>query len=164
MNAVEVLSELRRRGIRVELRPAGKMRLAPASAVGPALLERVRDLKAELLILISDQAPRAERLIRDGSSSSRALDDSSKDSAISEPSAAEMSPAIATEIQRVESEALRLGWTCDRLWNAEFWRPWPRGLASVLEAGDQITEITSDFITVRKGDGRGATQRFWKSH
>jgi hypothetical protein len=61
MNADEVLSALRRRGVRIELRPAGQLRLAPASAVGPALLEQVRYRKAELLILINNQMPGAQR-------------------------------------------------------------------------------------------------------
>jgi hypothetical protein len=166
MNAVEVLGELRKRGVRVERRPAGKLRLAPAKAVGPALLEKVRELKAELLLLVSDRALGAERLKGDGPSSRLALDHADKGSAIRtwEPEAAQIHPAIAAELDRIEAEALRLGWTRDRLWNAHFWRPWPRGLASVLEAGDQITEITSDFITIRKCDGRRTTQRFWKSH
>jgi hypothetical protein len=71
MNADEVLSELRRRGVRIELRPAGKLRLAPASAVGPALLEQVRYRKAELLILISNQTPGATGRKRDRPSFSR---------------------------------------------------------------------------------------------
>jgi len=166
MNAVEVLGELRRRGVRVELRPTGKMRLAPASAVDLALLENVREHKAELLLLLRDPAPDAEGPKVDGSSSRPPPRHTAKNSAICtrEPEAAQIHPDIAAKLERVEAEALRLGWTRDRLWNADFWRPWPRGLASVLEAGDQVTEITCDFITIRKGDGHGPTQRFWKSH
>ena len=134
MNAVEVLSELRKRGVRVESRPAGKLRLTPARAVDLALLENVREHKAELLLLLRNAAPDAEGPKVDGSSSRPTPYHTAKDSG-----------------------------TRDRLRNAGFWRPWPRGLASVLEAGDQVTEITSDFITIRKSDGRGATQRFWKS-
>ena len=165
MNAVEVLTELRKLGVRVEPRPAGKLRLTPARAVDLALLEKVREHKAELLLLLRNAAPGAQGP-EVGGSSSRPTPYHTKESGICtrESATAEIHPDIAAELERIESEALRLGWTCDRLWNAGFWRPWPRGLASVLEAGDQVTEITSDFITIRKGDGRGATQRFWKFH
>lgn len=166
MNAVEVLSELRKRGVRVEPRPAGKLRLTPARAVDLALLENVREHKAELLLLLRDPPPGAEGPKGDGSPSRPKPYHTAKESAVCtrEPEAAQIHPDIEAELERIEGEALRFGWTRDRLWNAGFWRPWPRGLASVLEAGDQVTEITSDFITIRKGDGRGATQRFWKSH
>lgn len=132
MNAVEVLSELRKRGVRVEPRPAGKLRLTPARAVNLALLENVREHKAELLLLLGDPAPGAERPKIDGSSSRLTPCHTAKDSAIyaREPEAAQIHPDIAAELERIESEALRLGWTCDCLWNAGFWRPWPRGLAS----------------------------------
>ncbi len=166
MNAVEVLSELRKRGVRLQPRPAGKLRLTPAKAVDLALLENVREHKAELLLLLRDPPPGAERPKVDGSSSRPMPYRTAKDSAspTPEPAAAEIHPDIAAELERIEAEALGLGWTCDRLRNAGFWRPWPRGLASILEAGDRITEINSDYITIRKGDGRGATQRFWKFH
>jgi hypothetical protein len=78
-----------------------------------------------------------------------------------------LDPSIESEIKLIEWEALRLGWTRDRLWNSRFWPhsfDHPRGLASILEAGDRIVEVTSDYIAIRRGDGRGTVQRFWKSH
>jgi hypothetical protein len=69
------------------------------------------------------------------------------------------------EIARIESEALRLGWRRERLWNASFWpnsTAQPRGLASVLDPGDRIAEVTSEFALIEKSNSRGDRLRFWR--
>lgn len=60
-------------------------------------------------------------------------------------------PETVAEIARIEPEALRLGWRPERLWRFEFWphsAEYPRGLASVMTAGDRIAEVTSDCIVI----------------
>jgi tubulysin polyketide synthase-like protein len=53
MNAIEVLTELRNAGIRVEPRPNGNLYLAPANRLTPDLLTSVRTHKSEILNLLS---------------------------------------------------------------------------------------------------------------
>jgi hypothetical protein len=52
MTAIEVLGELRSRGIRVEPRPTGNLYLAPKNRLTRELVERVRAHKAEMLVLL----------------------------------------------------------------------------------------------------------------
>ena len=54
-----------------------------------------------------------------------------------------------------------MGWSYERFWNPLFWphtAEHPRGLASGLSPGDDLGEVTRDFIAIRKVDGHG--QRF----
>ena len=51
--ASAILSELRNRGVRIELRPPDKLYLKPAAPVGPELLERIRKQKRELVNLLA---------------------------------------------------------------------------------------------------------------
>ena len=56
MNAISLLTELQAAGIRVEPRPAGKLRLTPKDRLTPELIEQVRAAKAELLTLLGSQS------------------------------------------------------------------------------------------------------------
>jgi hypothetical protein len=67
-------------------------------------------------------------------------------------SRASIDPAIRAEIERIEAEALGLGWADWRLWCAEF-RPGPRGLAAVMDSGDKIDAVTAEFIVIVKPNG-----------
>jgi hypothetical protein len=76
-----------------------------------------------------------------------------------------ISSEVAAEIQRIEAEAYRLGWTRERLWNAHFWphtREQPRGLVSLMELGDRLIGMTPDHILIAKPNGR-SRQRFWRN-
>src|SRR5208337_1196035 len=148
MSAVDVLAELRARGVKITARPGGKLGLRGPARVVAELRDEVRAHKAELLAFFQDSS-RTGAVGRDDGPAERSVSESHPAPA-RKSATAEIHPDIAAELERIEAEALRLGWTRDRLRNAGFWRPWPRGLASVLEAGDQVTEITSDFITIRK--------------
>ena len=135
MSAVEVLAELHARGVKITARPGGKLGLrGPARAVAE-LRDKVRAHKSELLDFLHGSS-RTETVERDDSQTRNNVS-LSHPAPVHKSAAAELHTGIKAELERVESEALRLGWTCDRLWNAGFWRPWPRGLASVLEVGDQ---------------------------
>jgi hypothetical protein len=66
VNADTLLTELGRRGIRIEPRPNGNLYLAPKDLLTPELVERVRSHKAELVALLSTPQPdsEAERVAR----------------------------------------------------------------------------------------------------
>jgi hypothetical protein len=71
--------------------------------------------------------------------------------------------AIGAAILEIERKALSLGWEYERLWNPDFWphnTERPRGLASVLSPGDELVEVTRDFIVINKTDDR--RQRFMR--
>lgn len=57
---------------------------------------------------------------------------------------------VEAEIRRIEAEALRLGWTRERLWGAQFWPIEERGLAAVLDPEDEIAEVTGEYIAILK--------------
>jgi hypothetical protein len=68
---------------------------------------------------------------------------------------------IGAAILEIEPLALALGWTYERLWNPHFWphsAEHPRGLASVMSPGDELAEVTRDFIVIHETDGQ--CQRF----
>lgn len=154
--AREILSELRSRGVRVGLGTTGKLRLAPARAIEPALLERVRRLKAELLTLLSALS------ISDAEENS--IDRLAQADGW-EP-LKEIPPTVAREIQRIETDALRLGWTRERLWNFHFWPQAvnrPRGLASVMSDTDTIVALSRDYIAIGSAERNFADyRRFWR--
>jgi hypothetical protein len=52
-------------------------------------------------------------------------------------------------LESIEHEARVKGWPPELLWNSEFWGS-PRGLAAVLDEGDAIAEVTSDYIAILK--------------
>ena len=133
--ADKILTELRSRGVRVEIGANGKLRLAPARAIEPALLERVREQKAELLALL--RALPAEH---------RAAWTQSVTPDARHPT---IPPEVRAKIETIEMEARLLGWPAELLWNAEFW-DCPRGIAALLDADDEIAEVTPDYIGILK--------------
>jgi len=56
----EILFELRARGVRIESRPHGGVRLVPARLIDPDLLNRIRAHKTELLIVLRTEHEHAE--------------------------------------------------------------------------------------------------------
>jgi hypothetical protein len=56
----EILTELHDRGVRIELRPHGGVRLVPARLIDPDLLNRIRAHKTELLIMLRKEQEQAE--------------------------------------------------------------------------------------------------------
>jgi hypothetical protein len=56
---------------------------------------------------------------------------------------------VRLKIETIEPEARRLGWPAELLWNAGFWDS-PRGLAAVVDSGDEIIEVACDFIKILK--------------
>ena len=58
-------------------------------------------------------------------------------------------PELRSKIAVIEAEARAKGWPPELLWNASFW-DLPRGLAAVLDADDEIVEVTGEHITILK--------------
>jgi hypothetical protein len=58
---------------------------------------------------------------------------------------------VRVELERIWPDARRLGWCRERIWNPSFWPhsiAEPRGLASILQPGDVITEVSETWITI----------------
>jgi hypothetical protein len=60
-----------------------------------------------------------------------------------------ISDVIRAKIEAIEPEARAKGWPAELLWNAWFW-DYPRGLAAVLDADDEIADVTAEFIEIVK--------------
>jgi len=58
-------------------------------------------------------------------------------------------PEVRTKIEAIECDARRMGWPPELLWNANFW-DLPRGLAAVLDAEDEIDEVTPEYVVILK--------------
>jgi hypothetical protein len=82
-----------------------------------------------------------------------------------DPAQREIDPGIVAEIERIEGQALALGWSRERLWNSNFWHPRPRGLAAVMDAGDRIVEVTGDYIAIERPQATRVPLllRFWRT-
>ena len=66
-------------------------------------------------------------------------------------------PAIYAELERIRPAAEQLGWSRERIWNANFWprsAEHPCWLASLLESGDRVVEVHTDHLVFTKADGR----------
>src|SRR5262249_9037478 len=57
--------------------------------------------------------------------------------------------AVRAKIETIEAQAGAAGWPAEILWNAGFW-DMPRGLAAVLDAEDEIGEVTPEYIEIWK--------------
>jgi hypothetical protein len=53
------------------------------------------------------------------------------------------------DIGAIEADARAKGWPAELLWNNGFW-DCPRGLAAILDAGDEIGDVTPDYIEIWK--------------
>jgi hypothetical protein len=61
-------------------------------------------------------------------------------------------PEVRAKIEAIEAEARALGWPPELLWNAGFW-DCPRGLAAVLDLEDELVNVMTDQIVIRKMGG-----------
>ena len=52
-------------------------------------------------------------------------------------------------MEGIEADARAKGWPAELLYNANFW-DYPRGLAAVLDANDEIVDVTANTITILK--------------
>ncbi len=58
-------------------------------------------------------------------------------------------PDVRAKIENIEPEARAKGWPAELLWNCGFW-DYPRGLAGVLDAEDEIDEVTPEYVVILK--------------
>jgi hypothetical protein len=155
MNAHTLLSDFRSRGI--ALIPNGeKLTVEPASRLTDADRAAIRAAKAELLAVLTAPAV--------SDSEEDAIDRVARFDGWLPPF--EIPQAIVREIQCIEPEALRLGWSKARLWNFIFWprtKSEPRGLASVMNDDDAIVAVSKDYIAIgSRGRSFGDYRRFWR--
>ncbi len=125
MDAHQLLTDFQARGICV-IPEGGNLAVQPASRLSEADRIAIRQAKRELLRILK---PEPERIAAD-SRKPIALD-------------------IREKIAAIESEARQLGWPAELLWNSQFWGQ-PRGLAAVLDEGDEIVEVAADYISILK--------------
>ena len=57
--------------------------------------------------------------------------------------------SVRAKLEAIEVEARAKGWPAELLWNSNFWDR-PRGLASLLDPGDEIGSVTADYIEILK--------------
>jgi len=126
MQTVEsLIASLTARGIRLE--PDGDALIArPASKLTDADREAIRAHKAALFARIRPARP---------------ITPDSRQPLIADE--------VRATIEAIEAEARADGWPPELLWNNAFW-DCPRGLAAVLDSGDEIGEVTPDYIEIWK--------------
>lgn len=106
---------------------------APIGLLAPDEVERLREHKAELLAYLHATVPQRQPT-RDVIPDSR------------HPLVA---PEVRRKIEAIEAEARAKGWPAELLWNGGYWDR-PRGLAALLDADDEISEVTPDHIGILK--------------
>jgi hypothetical protein len=156
-----LVAELEAQGLRPLVRD-GKLKLAgPKARLTSDLVERVRDHKVELIDLfapnacdVGDNQPQAELQPRVEEASAPF---------VSRRDDPQIPVQVHEEILRWEPQLRIMGWSQERIWRQTFWphtAEHPRGLASVLEPGDQIRFVDRDWVHIHKRDG--LYQRFRK--
>ncbi len=137
MNVQEILVEVKKSGAALVVLD-GKLKAAPVGALSAslkaAIRERAPEIKAALLHAPAD--PDNGR-----ATWPRSITPDSRSPLIP--------PEVRAKIEAIESEARRLGWPGELLWNANFW-DCPRGLAAILDRDDEIAEVTAGYITILK--------------
>jgi len=68
-------------------------------------------------------------------------------------------PDVAAEVQRIEDEAIALGWTPEELWQTAGWVS-ELGLAALMNQGDRVEEVAGEYIALRLRDG--SRTRFYR--
>jgi len=66
---------------------------------------------------------------------------------------------VATEVRRIEGDAIDLGWAPEDLWQTAGWVS-ELGLAALMNPGDRVEEVTAGYIAIRLRDG--SRTRFYR--
>jgi hypothetical protein len=162
MNILLVVREYEARGVRFELREDGKIVVdAPKGALAPEQIEQLRAMKTAITAVFAG-SPAASNLFDRAEprpywhSGHEESETSGRTPAGGWTPDLRIQPEVVAEIRLIEARALALGWHPERLWNRSFWPhtpEHPRGLSSVLDSGDRVIRITSDYIVIEKQDG-----------
>jgi hypothetical protein len=156
-----LVAELEAQGLRPLVRDV-KLKLAgPKARLTPDLVERVRAHKVELIDLFAPNA-------RDAGDDPPQVELQPRVEEAPEPIVdwrddPQIPVQVHEEILRWEPQLRIMGWIQERIWRRTFWphtAEHPRGLASVLEPGDQIRFVDCDWVHIHKRDG--SYQRFGK--
>jgi hypothetical protein len=118
MNAAyEVLAEVKQFGVTLRVCD-GRLLARPISARPAEIAERAHQHRNEIIDLLARLSD---------CEAQQALDLLSTDSPRNKQR--EIDPEIVAELERIEGQALALGWSPERLWNANFWYPRPLTLS-----------------------------------
>jgi len=122
MTAETLMADLNRRGIR--LTPDGPdLIVEPASKLTYNDRTNIRNFKGELLARLRTATPDSRQTL--------------------------ICPEVRVKLEAVEADARSKGWPAELLWNNAFW-DLPRGLAALLNPGDEIGEVTAEYIEIWK--------------
>lgn len=156
MTLDSLLHEIESRGIRLRV-IGGRLAVKPASALTSELREILSDHRDEVLARLAVSLSPSQSAIQ--AVAHRYGSTVRGDAPATDP---RIPPVVAAQIRQIEAQAYRLGWSRERLWNGDFWphsRARPRGLASVLNSGDQIIEVNAEFMRLVCGRN---TLRFFR--
>jgi hypothetical protein len=129
MQVIELLASLAARGIR--LIPDGDALVArPASKLTDADRQSIRAHMVALRARVRAEQQTTDEIAHD-----------SRHPLICD--------AVRKKIEAIEADARAKGWPAELLWSSAFC-DLPRGLAAMLEPGDEIGEVTSEFIEIWK--------------
>jgi hypothetical protein len=142
--AVEIIRQAAKLGVRLAVFD-GIIKASPPNVLPPELKAAIREHEPEVrALLLTTRGTRSERLTLPGA------DPATWIRTVTPNSRAPLIPdAIREKIAAIEPIARNLGWPPELLWNANFWDA-PRGLAAVLDADDEIVEVTADYISILK--------------
>ena len=141
--AADIIRQARKHGVRLAVFD-GVIKASPPNVLPEELKAAIREHAPEVKALLTTRRTRSERLTLPG------VDPATWTRAVTPNSRAPLIPdAIREKIAAIEPTARRLGWQPEQLWNANFWDA-PRGLAAVLDANDEIAEVTADYISILK--------------
>jgi hypothetical protein len=126
MTAQTLIDELKSRGIRLEPLPNGNLHITPKARLTAELLDALRQHKPALLARLRG---------------ARSVTPDSRNPLVGSE--------VRNKIEAIEEEARTKGWPAELLWNAGYWNC-PRGLAALLDPGDEIVEVTPYYIEILK--------------
>jgi hypothetical protein len=169
METSEILECAHAMGISLTIE-RGYIAARPKGRTSPELVAAIRAHKGELLALLTgasdpeltnavtviEQAFPGARLVEVRESPTKLASASQVDLRASWPRSVApdsrrplIPPEVRAKIEAIERDARGMGWPPEILWSANFW-DLPRGLAAVLDAEDEIAEVTREFIIILK--------------
>jgi hypothetical protein len=157
MTIEELIIEVRKCGA-VPLLIDGKLKVTPPGKLPADLKDKLRQRADEIKALLVDytNAAKSPEPIRSHTQNCRRM-------RINDVVPDSRHPLIPGEvratIEAIETEAREKGWPAELLWNNSFW-DLPRGLAAILDHGDEIGEVNHDYIEIYKRRLDPRPQRF----
>ena len=179
MSATGLLADARALGVAFTVEGAQLRVIAPRGAMTPPMLEALRQNKAALIALLRDPVP-AENEAPDAGQAAPNVADCCACGAPWEHDVygrracarcdalgygfgaktrpRELASAVQAEVERIEPEARRLGWTHAELWQTHGWLN-VRGLAAFVRPGGRILSVSAEHAVIESRTGRRMTYR-----